>query len=147
MMASLEGCSDPKYVERNAAMPAIMATVEWAGRSGLLVRMPRMRMPSAPIWLSTVSARLMSAMPVSASSSSLSVWARHECQEQALVFDEDVVELADEAPRQLLFVGLLGDDSIPRAPEVVDEFGERQDEGFAEQALLSSRSYGTADAR
>ena len=51
-MASLEGCLDPKYVERNAAIPAIMATVEYAGRSGLLVRMPRMLMPSAPIWLS-----------------------------------------------------------------------------------------------
>ncbi len=64
MMAPLEGCLDPKYVERNAAIPAIMATVEWAGKSGLLVRMPRMRMPSAPIWLSRVSARLMSAMPI-----------------------------------------------------------------------------------
>ncbi len=93
-------------------------------------------MPSAPIWLSRVSARLMSAMPVSASSSSLRVCGGHERQQQPLVFDEEVVELPDEAPSQLLFVGLLVDDSVPRAAEVVDEFGERQDQGFAEQPCL-----------
>ena len=54
-------------------------------------------------------------------------------KQQPLVFDEDVVELPDEAPRHFLFVGLLGDHRLPRAAEVVDESGERQDEGFPEQ--------------
>jgi Spirocyclase AveC-like/Luciferase-like monooxygenase len=54
-----------------------MATVEYAGRSGLLVRIPRILMPSAPIWLSRVRARLMSAMPVSATSSSQRASAGH----------------------------------------------------------------------
>ena len=39
-MASLGGCSGPKNVERKAAIPAIMATVECAARSGWLERHP-----------------------------------------------------------------------------------------------------------
>ena len=55
----------------------------------------------------------MSAMPVSASLLWLSDFGGHECQEQPLVFDEEVVELPDEAPRHFLFVGLLVNDRIP----------------------------------
>ena len=104
-------------------------------------------MPSALIWPSTVSARRMSAMPASAISSSLSALGRHQRQQQTLMFDEHVVELPDEMSGQLLFVGLFGDDRLPGLAEFVDEAGERQHEGFAEQCRPSSRSCGTAGVR
>ena len=40
------------------------------------------------------------------------------------MLDEYVVELPYELPRQLLFVGLLGYDGLPRPAEVVDEVRE-----------------------
>jgi hypothetical protein len=49
-----------------------------------------------------------------------------------LVLHEHVIELPDEMPGEVLFVGLLGDDRLPGAAEFVDEAGERQDEGLAE---------------
>ena len=52
------------------------------------------------------------------------------------MFDEHVVELPDEMAGQLVFVGLLGDDRLPRPAEVVDEAGEGNDQGFAEQGGL-----------
>jgi hypothetical protein len=54
------------------------------------------------------------------------------------VFDEYVVELADEKPGQLLFVGFLGDDGLPRLAESVDETGEGQYQGFPKQPGLRS---------
>ena len=52
------------------------------------------------------------------------------------MFYEHVVELRDEMPCELLFVGLLGDDRPPRSAEFVDEAGKGEDEGFAEQGRL-----------
>src|SRR5258705_9591336 len=52
------------------------------------------------------------------------------------MFDQYVVELPDEKPGQLFFVGLIGDDGLPRLAESVDEARERQHEGFPKQAGL-----------
>ena len=117
-------------------MPAIIATVEWAGRSGWLDRIPRMSMPSA-----LISAEHRECPPdVGDAGVSHLLLAQslrcHERHEQALVFDEHVVELPDEMPGQLLLVGLLGDDRLPRPAEIVDEAGEGKDEGLAEQRRL-----------
>src|ERR1700758_1705955 len=57
----------------------------------------------------------------------------HQRQEKTLMLDEQVVELPDELPGQLLLLGLLGDDRLPRSAEFVDEAGEGQDEGLAKQ--------------
>ena len=59
-----------------------------------------------------------------------------ECYDQTSMFDEYVVELADEMPGQLVLVGLLRDDRLPRPAELVDEAGEGKDQGFAEQSRL-----------
>ena len=52
------------------------------------------------------------------------------------MFHEHVVELSDEMAGQLVFVRLLGDDRLPRPAEVVDEAGEGNDHGLAEQGGL-----------
>jgi len=54
------------------------------------------------------------------------------------MLNEYVVELPYELPRQLLFVGFLGHDGLPRPAEVVDEVREGQYEGFPEQAGLGA---------
>ncbi len=61
---------------------------------------------------------------------------RDERQQKAPVLDEYVVELPDEKAGQLLFVGLLGNDGLPRLAESVDEAGEGQHEGLPKQAGL-----------
>ena len=66
-------------------------------------------------------APLTSAMPVSVSSSSPRASDAHRVITQTAVLDEQVVELTDEPPSQVLLVGLLGDDALPRLAEVVDE--------------------------
>ena len=52
------------------------------------------------------------------------------------MFGNHVVEVLDEMPGQFVFVGLLGDDRLPRSAEFVDEARERKDEGFPEQSGL-----------
>ena len=52
------------------------------------------------------------------------------------MFDEHVVELPDEEPRQLFLVGFLGNDGLPRLTESVDEVRERQHQGFPKQSGL-----------
>ena len=52
------------------------------------------------------------------------------------MFGEHVVELPDEVPRQLVLVGLLGNDRLPRPAEFIDEAGEGKDERLAEQGRL-----------
>src|ERR1700751_5652264 len=52
------------------------------------------------------------------------------------MLDEYVVELSDEKPGQLLFVGFLGNDGLPRLAEAVDEACEGQHEGFPEHPGL-----------
>ena len=52
------------------------------------------------------------------------------------MFHEHVVELSDEVAGQLVFVRLLGDNRLPRPAEVVDEAGEGNDHGLAEQGGL-----------
>ena len=61
---------------------------------------------------------------------------RDERQQKAPMFDENVVELTDEMPGQLLLVGFLGDDGLPRLAEIVDEVREREHERFSEQSGL-----------
>jgi len=84
-------------------MPAIMGDcrVSRQGR-GRLVRMPRMRMPfRADLWLSTGEG----SPDVGDARFGQLLWAEdfsgHECQEQPLVFDEEVVELPDESGRAI----------------------------------------------
>ena len=92
-------------------------------------------MPSALIRPSTLSARLTSDAGLGLFRFAESLRC-HQRQEQTLMFYEHVVELPDEMPGQLLLVGLLGDDRLPRPPEFVHEAGERYDEGLAEQRRL-----------
>src|SRR4051794_5540926 len=51
---------------------------------------------------------------------------RDEGQQEAPMLDEDVVELSDEQPGQLLLVGFLGNNGLPRLSESVDEVGKGQ---------------------
>ena len=59
------------------------------------------------------------------------------------MLDEEVIELSHEAPSQLLLIGLLVDDRIPGAAEVVDEFREwprtSRDKPAFEPKLRNSR--------
>ena len=115
-----------EWSTRSATIPTIIATVECAGRSGWFDRIPRRRMPSALIW----PRRAQRPSDIGDAGTFDLVVAEaigcDERQQQALVLDQDVVEVSDELPRQLLFVGLFGDDGLPCLTEVVDEVRERQ---------------------
>ena len=55
---------------------------------------------------------------------------------EASMLDEHVVQLPDEMPGQLVFVGLFRDDGPPRLGELIDEAYKRNDKGFTEQGCL-----------
>ena len=70
-------------------------------------------------------------MPVSVISSSLRASEAKSVTYEAPMLHEHVVELSDELAGQFLFVGLLGDDRLPRPPEIVDEAGEGKRRGLS----------------
>ena len=52
------------------------------------------------------------------------------------MLDEQVVQVTDELRGQLLLVGRVGIDRLPRLREIVDEARERNDERLAEERGL-----------
>ena len=128
----------PKNVERNATMPTIIATVECAGRSGWFDRIPR-NLHALRADLAEHRERPSDVGDARVGDLLLAERLRRDKRQQETpVLDEHVVELPDELPGQLLFVGLLGNDGLPRPAEVVDEVRERQHEGLPEQAGLGA---------
>ena len=97
-------------------MPAIIATVEWAGRSGWSDACRAAHALGADL----TEHRERPPDVGDAGVGDLLLAERlgcHQRQQQALMFDEHVVELPDEMAGQLLLVGLLGDDRLPRPAE------------------------------
>jgi len=54
------------------------------------------------------------------------------------VLDQHVIEAADEVPGQFLLVGVLGDQGLPCAAEILDEIGERRHQRLVEQPGLGA---------
>jgi hypothetical protein len=52
------------------------------------------------------------------------------------MFDDHVVDAFDEMARQLVFVGLLGNDRLPRRRELVDDARERENERLTKQSCF-----------
>ena len=104
-------------------MPGIIATVEWAGRSGWSDRIPRKCMPSALIWPSRE-------CPPDVGNAGVSHFLlaerlrRQERHKETPVFYEHVVELPDEWRASSSSPVSSGTTELPRSAEFVDEVGE-----------------------
>ena len=51
---------------------------------------------------------------------------------------KDVVELSDELSGQVLLVGVLGNNRLPRLSESIDEAGKGSNKGFAKQGCFGA---------